>query len=561
MKLQNRILVILALLTTIILLFFASYQFIRFRESKLLYNESLKSQDLVIDKVLQINRLRFEQLINDNSGWDEMVNFVHHPDSSWADENVDFFVNSFGLSFVMVFNAESNPVYQFGNNEMMKNVDFLKPQLFTEQFLNNPFPHFFVVLNNELVEFFGATIVPAADADDRKTVPNGFIFIAKQWDNKTQEDLEQATNFNTEIVFGTSDKLAQTESGLISFHRELADYSSKVVAEIIFKRVDPVAKEKSLLLLLSVLVLTFAVVSVFILMYYIRSTVIQPLRQISETLGHKNPNLLNDETDKVFEFKQIKEMITGYFQQETELKSSYAELKQINAAKSKLFSIVAVNLKNPVEGLITLSELLEDSLKRQDNETTKELLDMIGNQANQTLQLLETLLNWSKLQADNMIFNPEETNLKLVIDQVLNDLKLSSQLKNIGVETDIPKQIMVNSDYKMLKAILKNLVSNAIKFTYSGGWVKISAKTDGNFARIVVSDNGVGISQENFRKLFSIDNTLPGIGTDNERGAGLGLIISKTFVEKHGGVISVVSDEGIGSAFSFTIPLAKTDEQ
>ncbi len=555
MKLQTKVLVLLSLVTVVILLFFVSYQFIRFRENNLLYKENLKSQEMVIDKVLQLNRIRFEQLINDNSGWDEMVEFAQNPDTSWADENVDFFVNSFQLSFVLVYNKGKNLVYRFGHEKYLREINFIDSQLIDNLFLKNAFPHFFVVINGELVEFFGATIVPAADADMRKTEPQGYIFTAKNWDSAIINELGLATNYNTGLMVNSPvkpDEHSETQS--IS-RRELKDYNANTVANLIFYGNDMVKKEKNLLLLLSFLVMFFAVASVLVLMYYFRNIVIQPLRQISESLGKKNPDYLKAGGNSTHEFKQIKELITGYFQQETELKANYAALKELNAQKSKLFSVVAVNLKNPVEGLISLSELLEDSLKRLDNENTKELLDMIGNQANQTLHLLETLFDWSRLQSDKMNYNPEGTNLKMVIDQVLHDLKLSYTLKNISIEVHLAGQFLVNADYKMLKIILRNLISNAVKFTYSGGWVKVSVQQAGNFVQINVSDNGVGISPENLKSLFNIDANQPGIGTDNERGTGLGLVISKVFVEKHGGAITVVSKEEQGSVFTFTIPL------
>jgi len=220
--------------------------------------------------------------------------------------------------------------------------------------------------------------------------------------------------------------------------------------------------------------------------------------------------------------------------------------------------VVAVNLKNPVEGLITLSELLEGSIERKDQETTKELLDMIGNQANQTLQLLETLFDWSKLQSGKVVCEMEELILIQVVDHVLHDLKLLYTLKNINIETNISEQVIVNADYKMLRTVLRNLISNAVKFTYSGGSVEISANVEGDFVQIEVKDNGIGIGETNLGKLFHVDTAQPGIGTDNERGTGLGLIICKEFVEKLGGSINVASTEGVGSVFTFLVQSAKT---
>ena len=555
MKLQTKILILLSLVTTIILLFFVSYQFIRFRESSIMYKDNLKNQELVISKVMEMNSEKYEQLINDNSGWDDMVYFADAPDTAWARENVDFFVNSFDLSFILVFNRDSDLVYQFGDKDILDKSAQLDKKVINALFAGNPFPRFFARGYDGIYEIFGATIVPAADSDTRNTAAQGFLFTGIKWDEKFIENLAVATNFKTRLLTNP-DSLKSNSSQRSYIERELTDFKGTLLAKIVFTGNDPVAKEKNLLLMLSFLVLLAAVASVAVLMYYFGNTVIQPLKQISNTLGSKNPGLLKIDENNSVEFKQIKELINGYFQQEQVLKANFAELSALNISKNKLFSVVAVNLKSPVEGLITLSDLLNDSIKRNDHETTKELLDMIGNQANQTLQLLENLFNWSKLQSAKIDFAPEETSLKMVIEQVVHDLKLAGNLKNIKIEVEFSGQILVSADYKMLRTILQNLVSNAIKFTYTGGWVKIAANTNEKFANISVSDNGIGISAENLGKLFEVDATKPGIGTDNERGTGLGLIISKVFVEKHGGTISVVSSEGNGSEFSFSIPLA-----
>lgn len=555
MKLQTKILVHLSLITTVILLFFISYQFIRFRESKLLHKENLKSQEKVIDKILELNRAGYEQLISDNSSWDEMVAFAANPDTIWAKENVDFFVNSFQLSFVSVFNIERKPIYYFGDREIRKEIWFLDEQLLVKLFEKKSFPHFFVKISDKLVEVFGATIVPAFDADQRETIPQGYIFIGKCWDKTVLDEIAQASNYITKIEF-TSDSGIINKTERKEFIRVFNDYLNVPVAKLHFYGDDPFAKGKKLLLILSFTVLFFAMVSLIVLMIYFSNTVIKPLKQISESLGKGNPGILKSENDSTYEFKQIRELIAKYFEQEQELKANFVELTEINTVKNKLFSIVALNLKNPVEGLVTLSELLEDSLKRQDVETTKELLDMIGNQANQTLFLLETLFDWSRMQSDQITFNPEILNLKIILDQVLHDMMGFFTTKRISVSVEGQQHISVYADYYMIKAILRNLISNSIKYTYSEGWVKIKIDIKDNFAIIAVQDNGLGMSNEAIETLFITDKGQPKIGTDNERGTGLGLIICDEFVKKNGGKICVESTLGKGSVFKFTIPLA-----
>lgn len=160
MKLQLKILILLSIIFGIILLSFLSYQYIRQKEKNLYAQETRKNQELVIDKVLQLNRIKYEQLINDNSGWDDMVSFVAKPDSAWAKDNVDFFVTQFKLSFVLAYNINKKLVYQYGDSICLQNVKYPDAAMIGANFSGKPYVHYFEYCGNDLIEFFGAIIVP-----------------------------------------------------------------------------------------------------------------------------------------------------------------------------------------------------------------------------------------------------------------------------------------------------------------------------------------------------------------------------------------------------------------
>jgi len=236
------------------------------------------------------------------------------------------------------------------------------------------------------------------------------------------------------------------------------------------------------------------------------------------------------------------------------LKTREKKLKDLNETKDKFFSIIAHDLKGPVSGIIGISALLKEEAKNLDISTIVQYAELINNSSLQTHQLLDNLLKWARMQEGKISFNPVTNELQLVADEVILLLSDLATRKKLMITNNVPAQLMVKADTEMLKTILRNLISNAIKFTPTSGKIEIKASIKGSEIEIVVADNGVGIKAENVCKLFMTDITFSTHGTENERGTGFGLILCKEFVERHGGIITVESIPGKGSQFKFTLP-------
>jgi signal transduction histidine kinase len=187
-----------------------------------------------------------------------------------------------------------------------------------------------------------------------------------------------------------------------------------------------------------------------------------------------------------------------------------------------------------------------------------EIISLVHASSTNLYQLLENLLQWSRSQRGIIEFNPEKTELKALLYKVIDLMKATAEAKNIELKVTLPEnELAIDADRQMLDAILRNLIGNALKYTTRGGKVQVIAqKTDG-FVMIKITDNGVGIRSDLKDTLFRIDANNSSPGTNNEIGTGLGLILVKEFVEKHGGQIGVDSIVGEGSTFYFTIPLGR----
>lgn len=237
-----------------------------------------------------------------------------------------------------------------------------------------------------------------------------------------------------------------------------------------------------------------------------------------------------------------------------ELEKSKIHLSELNSTKDKFFSIIAHDLKSPFNSIIGFSDLLKEDADSLDVTDIKYYASIINNAANQTLLLLENLLNWARMQQGRMEFTLKNLLLHEIASEVIDFLTEVSRQKSITITNTIPERLVVQADENMIKTTIRNLLSNAIKFTKSGGQVEIITKSRENEIQVTVTDTGIGISPENTPKLFNIGSSFTTRGTGNEKGTGLGLVLCKEFIEKHGGRIWVESEVGKGSRFYFTLP-------
>jgi two-component system sensor histidine kinase/response regulator len=241
---------------------------------------------------------------------------------------------------------------------------------------------------------------------------------------------------------------------------------------------------------------------------------------------------------------------------EEALAESEARLRELNATKDKFFSIIAHDLRSPFHSIIGFSNLLVRQIQKKDNVGIEKYAWIIQNSAERTMDLLMNLLEWSRSQTGRMEFSPEYIEIVELINKVTKLLSDSAQQKSITISRELPHNAPVFADKAMIGTILRNLISNAVKFTNPGGKIVISAEQKQDELMVSVCDSGVGIKKHAIGKLFRIDKSYSTIGTQNEKGTGLGLLLCKEFVIKHGGKIWIESELGRGSEFHFTIPKA-----
>jgi len=230
-------------------------------------------------------------------------------------------------------------------------------------------------------------------------------------------------------------------------------------------------------------------------------------------------------------------------------------LKDIVATKDKFFSLIAHDLRSPFNSILGFLDLLQSQYEMFNDSEKKNYLKLIDGDTKKTLKLLDNLLEWANVQTGQISFEPKKQKLLPVVRNVEEILESALKLKMLKLNYDIPNQLEVFADANMLTTILRNLISNAKKYSHQGGVITLSVDVKDNFIEIGVSDTGIGMNEETRKKIFLVNGQVSTPGTANEVGSGLGLILCKEFVEKHHGTIWVESEEGIGSKFIFRLPV------
>ncbi|MFA7289213.1 MAG: PAS domain S-box protein [Melioribacteraceae bacterium] len=240
---------------------------------------------------------------------------------------------------------------------------------------------------------------------------------------------------------------------------------------------------------------------------------------------------------------------------EEEIKKRNAELIKVNAEKDKFFSIIAHDLKNPFVGILGLTELMSDSSETFSPDEIIKNSKILNETARKFFKLLENLLKWAQVQNGSINYNPVDMDISETIIQSIDSINQRAVQKNITIIYANNNEQKILADEKMIETVLRNILSNAVKFTRKYGKVVVkSTRLENGSIEVSVSDDGVGMREEDVVRLFRIEEKVSTLGTDGELSTGLGLLLCKEFIDMHGGKIWVKSKVGEGSSFSFTLP-------
>ncbi|MFZ5941375.1 MAG: two-component regulator propeller domain-containing protein [Bacteroidota bacterium] len=272
-------------------------------------------------------------------------------------------------------------------------------------------------------------------------------------------------------------------------------------------------------------------------------------------LSEKNRNLDRANQMLLERQDQLEQQSEELKRQQENLVNTNAELQKLNATKDKLFSIIAHDLSNPFNTILGFSNLLESDYLRLSDEERMNFISIINSSSNKVFTLLQHLLMWSRTQTNRIQYNPADLKISDSIAETIRLLSDSLEQKGIGISFEPDADLMVWADPDLVLTTLRNLIGNAVKFTPQKGLIQVTLKKEAGYARITITDNGVGMDEETVSKLLYNDLINPSRGTDGEGGNGLGISLCREFIRINRGKFTIESQPGKGSTFSFTLPM------
>ncbi len=247
--------------------------------------------------------------------------------------------------------------------------------------------------------------------------------------------------------------------------------------------------------------------------------------------------------------------LTERKQSEDAIKNYVRELEELNTHKESVLAILSHDLRSPLSAIIGTAKYLKDNFHKMKQDTVQEMLDLLYKSSTDELEMLDYLLEWARIKYASDVFSPTKIKLSEYINKVFETLNETASINTINLHHEIEEKTSVFADGKMLISIIQNIVSNAIKHTGKGGTITVSAKSKEDKIIVQVKDTGIGMSKEIMAKLFTPQMKTLSETRKKDKGAGIGLLLVKGFLEKNGGEIWVESIEGEGSSFYFTLPI------
>jgi two-component system, sensor histidine kinase and response regulator len=278
------------------------------------------------------------------------------------------------------------------------------------------------------------------------------------------------------------------------------------------------------------------------------------------TIMSKNMNIIKGILkNSVGRLRTMNEVEEDLASKNAEIEKQKIELAELNATKDKFFSIIAHDLRSPLGTILSFFDLVDSSISALDKTEIIDLIKGIHGSTENMLKLLDNLLQWSGIQTGQMSLNKELFDVSFSINTSIELFGMNAETKGIQLYSEVPEGQLVFGDTNMVTTVIRNLISNALKFTHKGGKVWVSSEENNDFLQIVISDTGIGIKKENIAKLFRIDTRHTTIGTGNEKGTGLGLNLCQSFIEKNNGTIKVKSEFGKGTSMIISLPKKGND--
>ena len=493
-----------------------------------------------------------QQVVYDNTFWDDFVNHLTPHDTDWYANNITTLLKSFKIDYVAVFDTSFNLVHEANSEEY--NCPSLINSEMLERLKEKKFLNFFLKKPEGLFEIASASVHPESDPTHQLTRARGYLVLARCWNNELLASLSKQHGAEVSIV-SSGDTTKMNDKTLTNAYFPLNDFNGQEIALVSFKRTSNILvvyRRISLFMILTML--ASIIISWLLLNFTMRKWVTRPLKLVTAILKTGNASLVSELKQCPGEYKQIGTLFSDFVNQKNELLIAKEKAEESDMLKSTFLANMSHEIRTPMNGILGFVELLKEP--KLSGEEQLEYIDIIAESGQRMLNIINDIISISKLEAGHTEVVLTETNVNDQLRYIFTFFKPEAEKQGIEFKykQGLPDHYShILTDREKLYAILTNLVKNAVKFTHKGS-IELGYEQKGSFLEFFVRDTGVGIHQDQQDIVFERFRQASESLSRHYEGAGLGLAISKAYVELLGGKIWVDSVLDKGSSFYFTVP-------
>jgi signal transduction histidine kinase/CheY-like chemotaxis protein len=517
-----------------------------------LYESTQKQYNNEVSSIIQLNSKTLIATIVDITFWDDLVLFTKSKNKKWYDKYISGEFESYEVDYLGVYDIDKQMIFKTSNSKI-KTKDFIPKEVMI-QLYQSKLTRYYTKIPEGIVEVFGATIHPSNDPKKKLTKPSGYFFMVRLLDESFCKNLDNISSSEVELV--DLNTMSTLEVDVLQATINLKDYNNTEVANLVFKRSFNL-HFKNTKEILVVLILA-SLINIFIYLYYSRRWIYRPLKSITNVLETGNESTIDDLKKEPGEFGYIGNLFEENSHQRKQLELSKEKAEESDKLKSSFLANLSHEIRTPMNAIVGFSDLLND--KNLTEEDRSEYLRIIKNCGVNLVSIIEDLIEMSKIDSKQITPNFKGIDLDACIKELYETLRVTipddKQVELCFVENENAILGNILTDDIKLKQVIVNLISNAIKYTEKGK-VTFSYQINKKEKTIVftVKDTGLGIDEENLKVIFDRFRRIEDEFSVELSGLGLGLAISKAYIEMLGGTISVNSQKRVGSEFTFTIPL------
>jgi signal transduction histidine kinase/ActR/RegA family two-component response regulator len=548
-KIYSRLLFFIALTSTFFLMLFLSLFIYTKKQEKQTYQNSHKQFSSEVVSVIKLNSEGPTALLTDLTFWEGLGKFTITKDKAWFKKNIVNNFKHYDFELIEVYGLNGVPIINNESSKIKSQVVIPKEALLPLK--EKGFATFYIKTNEGILEVFTTSI---HSSNDTAKQHYGYFLVGRLLNKAYIENLEKNSNSVIKIV--NSDFKENSTKNLLVYRFELKDWQNKTISKLTFTRTINLAYNSTQNILI-IIVLSFIAFILFFI-YYCRLWFFSPLNTVTEILETGNKKAIDVLKKAPGEFAHIGNLFEENRNQKLELVKAKLKAEENDRLKSSFLSNLSHEIRTPMNAIVGFTELMMNTKVKEEEQN--EYLNIIDKSGKNLISIIDDLIEMSKIDSHQITPNLTSVNIDSCINELYETIKVtinkSKKIEFFKLENKSPAHFNISTDEVKLKQIIVNLVTNAIKFT-DEGYVAFGYEVNEQKKQIkfTVKDTGYGIDEESHNHIFDRFRRVGGDNSIKAGGLGLGLAISKAYVEMLGGTIALESMVGKGSVFSFTIPL------